>query len=298
MVKRQQRGIRRAKQLAKEEKGTRTRARLRCCGNGKFVCFCLSSSAVCLSVRVGICLLYIPCLVSLLLSLLLPLSVRPSVCLSCLYICLSAYLSVGLCMSSYRSLPPSLPLSPACLSGSQSASVSVCSHSHYVCLCYHSVYLRVCLFVCPTSLSLPFTGLHSRRSHRSTDRSIHQPTDQSTDQPVYLRISRNFYRLAVLLTNQPTGLTTDRPIYNFLTQPTNRVFAIYQIVLGWKTCKYYYETDELPNPRPTQHKKNEVKSGIWPTFSHRKIFFRGSGLILYRKQTTRNPTQPNSPQTP
>ena len=37
-----------------------------------------------------------------------------------------------------------------------------------------------------------------------------------------------------------------------------RVFAIYQMMLGWKTYKYYYETDELPNPRPTQPKK---KSG-------------------------------------
>ena len=34
-----------------------------------------------------------------------------------------------------------------------------------------------------------------------------------------------------------------------------RVFAIYQIMLGWKTCKYYHETNELPNPRPTQPKK-------------------------------------------
>ena len=45
--------------------------------------------------------------------------------------------------------------------------------------------------------------------------------------------------------------------------PSTRVFAIYQILLGWKTYKYYYETDELPNPRPTQPKeKNQVKSGI------------------------------------
>ena len=36
---------------------------------------------------------------------------------------------------------------------------------------------------------------------------------------------------------------------------TGRVFAMYQILLGWKTCKCYYETDELPNPRPTQPKK-------------------------------------------
>ena len=43
----------------------------------------------------------------------------------------------------------------------------------------------------------------------------------------------------------------------------NRVFA-----LGWKHVKYYYETDEIPNPRPTQPKYNEVNSGIWATFSH------------------------------
>ena len=36
----------------------------------------------------------------------------------------------------------------------------------------------------------------------------------------------------------------------------NRVFAICQILLGWKTCKYYYETDEPPQPKanPTQEK--------------------------------------------
>ena len=36
------------------------------------------------------------------------------------------------------------------------------------------------------------------------------------------------------------------------------VFAIYyQILLGWKTCKYYYETEETPQPKanPTQEKK-------------------------------------------
>ena len=35
----------------------------------------------------------------------------------------------------------------------------------------------------------------------------------------------------------------------------SKVFAIYQLMLGWKTCKYYCETDELPNPRPTQSNK-------------------------------------------
>ena len=34
------------------------------------------------------------------------------------------------------------------------------------------------------------------------------------------------------------------------------VFAIYEILFGWQTYKYYYETDDLPNPRPTQPKKN------------------------------------------
>ena len=30
---------------------------------------------------------------------------------------------------------------------------------------------------------------------------------------------------------------------------------VYEILLGWETCKQYYETVELPNPRPTQPKK-------------------------------------------
>ena len=33
------------------------------------------------------------------------------------------------------------------------------------------------------------------------------------------------------------------------------IVAIYQIILGWETYKYFYETDELPNSRPTQPKK-------------------------------------------
>ena len=46
-------------------------------------------------------------------------------------------------------------------------------------------------------------------------------------------------------------------------------------MFGRKTCKYFYETDEFPNPRQTQPKKNQVKSGIWATFSHSKYFFVG-----------------------
>ena len=41
--------------------------------------------------------------------------------------------------------------------------------------------------------------------------------------------------------------------------------------------KYYYETDELPDPRPTQpQEKNRVKSGIFGTlFPYSKSFFMG-----------------------
>ena len=34
------------------------------------------------------------------------------------------------------------------------------------------------------------------------------------------------------------------------------VFVIDQIMFGWKTYEYDCETDELPNPRPIQPKKN------------------------------------------
>ena len=54
-----------------------------------------------------------------------------------------------------------------------------------------------------------------------------------------------------------------------------RVFATYLIMSGWKTCKQWYENDEPPNPRPTQPKKNQVKSGVWATFSHSKQFLVG-----------------------
>ena len=39
--------------------------------------------------------------------------------------------------------------------------------------------------------------------------------------------------------------------------------------------KYYHETDELPNPRPTQPTRNQVETDIWANFSHSKYFFVG-----------------------
>ena len=62
--------------------------------------------------------------------------------------------------------------------------------------------------------------------------------------------------------------------YDAYRIPLRRVFAIYQIMLGWKTCKYYYETDELPNLRPiTQPKKrNRLKLAFGPLFPTANIF--------------------------
>ena len=102
---------------------------------------------------------------------------------------------------------------------------------------------------------------------------------------------------------------TQKPIYYtifakhiwswLLCSPVNRVFAIYQILLGWKTCKYYYETDELPNPRPTQPKK---KSGwkwrLGHFFPTAKWFFVGWDWFYIGNRLQENLTQPSSPQTP
>ena len=49
-----------------------------------------------------------------------------------------------------------------------------------------------------------------------------------------------------------------------------RMFTTYQILLGWKTYKQYYETDEIPDPRPTQPKKNWVKKRHLGHFSPQK----------------------------
>ena len=62
-------------------------------------------------------------------------------------------------------------------------------------------------------------------------------------------------------------------------------------MLGWETCKYYYETDELPNPRPTQPKKNMSNVAFGPLFPTANTFpWVGIGFIqetVYRKP---NPT--------
>ena len=71
-----------------------------------------------------------------------------------------------------------------------------------------------------------------------------------------------------------------------------KVFAIW---VG-KHNKYYYIIMK-PTNSPTQEKIG-LKVAFGPLFPTANIFFGGLGLVLYRKQTTRNLTQPNSPQTP
>ena len=71
-----------------------------------------------------------------------------------------------------------------------------------------------------------------------------------------------------------------------------------------KFCWAGKHTNIVMNPTnsPTQRQPDprniRLKVAIWATFSHSEQFFGGWGFILDRKQTTRNPTQPNYPQTP
>ena len=77
----------------------------------------------------------------------------------------------------------------------------------------------------------------------------------------------------------------------------SRMFAIYLIMLGSKTfvnrMLLWNRPTPQPKANPTQEKWGQKKGASWATFSHSEVGFRGLGLILYIKQTARNPTQPN-----
>ena len=75
---------------------------------------------------------------------------------------------------------------------------------------------------------------------------------------------------------QATQQQTNQQTNQKNNQPTNRMFAIYLIMLG--NTHIYFEVYILwnrrtpqPKANPTQEKK--VKSSIWVTFSHNKCFF-------------------------
>ena len=70
------------------------------------------------------------------------------------------------------------------------------------------------------------------------------------------------------------------------------MFAISQILLGWESYKYYYETDELPNPRPTQLKKIRLKVAFGPLFPTANNFSWVGIDFIYLGNRLRE-TQPN-----
>ena len=69
------------------------------------------------------------------------------------------------------------------------------------------------------------------------------------------------------------------------------MFSIYQILLGWETYKYYYETDELPYPRPTQNQEKNRLVAFGALFSRSKYFFEGWGWFFIGNRL--QGTQPN-----
>ena len=85
---------------------------------------------------------------------------------------------------------------------------------------------------------------------------------------------------------------------NPCTQRTSSTMSILFCDLphvGFETC---HETGELPDPRPTKPKRTRFKVAFGQLFPSQQIIFGRLRMVLYRKQTTKNLTQPNSPQTP
>ena len=82
--------------------------------------------------------------------------------------------------------------------------------------------------------------------------------------------------------------------------------AVYQATVGCflftKFCwagklipgNCYNQNRQTPQPKanPTQERKNRLKKWCLGHFFPQQIIFRGLGLVLYRKQTTRSLTQP------
>ena len=136
---------------------------------------------------------------------------------------------------------------------------------------------------------------------------IHQPTDWPSATGVFLRLSYAVLSMAFecmikpckaahrLLLARPriipptsygVAINAESPKpfllplhITFHHFPRTGIFPI-GCLLGWQQYEYYYDTVELPNPRPTQPKKKEVKMDIWATFSPQQIFFGGLGFCF------------------
>ena len=70
---------------------------------------------------------------------------------------------------------------------------------------------------------------------------------------------------------------------------------IYQILLGWNTFEYFYETDERPNPRPTQPNPRKIRSKVafGPLFPTANIFSWVGIDSIYLIGNRLQETQPN-----
>ena len=82
----------------------------------------------------------------------------------------------------------------------------------------------------------------------------------------------------------------------------------YAIILGYlrstkfcwvgKHVNIFHETDELPNPRPTQPRKTRLKVTFWATFSHGNFFFVGRDWFYIGNRPQETQPNRNSPQIP
>ena len=107
--------------------------------------------------------------------------------------------------------------------------------------------------------------------------------------------------LPLVLVRQERGLlwsaVSVREVLNKNNTLLLGVFAIFQNSVGLENM-HQVNLVMKPTSAPAQGQPNPRRIGFkvafGPLFPAVNTFFRGLGLVLYRKQTTRNPTQPNS----
>ena len=85
--------------------------------------------------------------------------------------------------------------------------------------------------------------------------------------------------------------------HSHLHTPANTRINTHEFCWVEKYININIKPTSTPTQRQANPRKNRFKVAFWAALSHSKRCFRGLGLVLYRKQTTRNPTQPKCPQT-